>query len=419
MIDHGARDHAKWSASSTERNWQCPGALALTDGLPETTNEAADWGTCAHQIAEHCLRRGVSADSFIGTTEKGKKYEFEVDEEMADTAQQYVDYVMGRVDAALTGLEYGPVLQIETKFNLNALNLPFEAGGTCDAIVYNPGEKLLEVIDLKGGRGKIVEVTGNPQLRTYALGAMLANSKLDVDTVKVTIVQPRAPHKDGRIRSETFHVADLMEWTADLVRAARRAHDAMIARPTMNSTLWEKEFLNAGNHCTFCKAAGFCPALERKAHDAAGVWFDDMDQPRISNTPDNMDVGHLAQTLDSLDMIEAWIASVRSYAHRSAEDGVEIPGYQLVDKIGRRKWRLEGAELVQALEAKGIPHQHLWAEPTIKSPAQIEKTVGSKKKGLIDDLTEKLITGTNLVSTNKTSRPAAKPGAAKHFDILE
>ena len=62
--------------------------------LPETTSEAADWGTCAHQIAERCLRDGGDADRFIGTTEKGKKFSFEVDEEMAETAQMYVDYVV-------------------------------------------------------------------------------------------------------------------------------------------------------------------------------------------------------------------------------------------------------------------------------------------------------------------------------------
>jgi hypothetical protein len=78
---------------------------------------------------------------------------------------------------------------------------------------------MLEVVDLKGGRGVVVEVKGNPQLRTYALGAMLANPGIDVSHVQVTIVQPRAPHKDGRIRSERFHVADLVEWTAELMAA--------------------------------------------------------------------------------------------------------------------------------------------------------------------------------------------------------
>ncbi len=196
LKDHGARDHAQWSASATERNWACPGALALTDGLPETTSEAADWGTCAHMIAEKCLADGVSASEFVGTTQKGKKYEFEVDDEMADTAQVYVDFVRkSAIEAAPKNANPASLLKIGQHFTLASLNPPFEAGGTADAVIYYPTEKKLHVVDLKGGRGHVVEVVGNPQLRTYALGAMLANPELAVEQVTVTIVQPRAPHK--------------------------------------------------------------------------------------------------------------------------------------------------------------------------------------------------------------------------------
>ena len=192
---HSDRDHATWSASASSRNFKCFGALALTMHLPETTSEAADWGTCAHQISERCLRDGGDADRFIGTTEKGKQYSFEVDEEMADCAQMYVDYVRS-VDGP------GKVFCIEQRFSLADLNPPFDAGGTGDAVIYLPAEKRLEIVDLKGGRGVVVEAettdkeTGkrkiNPQLAAYSMGALLANKGLDVERVTVTIVQPRA-----------------------------------------------------------------------------------------------------------------------------------------------------------------------------------------------------------------------------------
>ena len=51
-------------------------------------------------------------------------------------------------------------------------------------------------------------VTGNKQMRTYALGALLAHPGKAVDTITVTIVQPRANHPDGIIRSETFDVVE-------------------------------------------------------------------------------------------------------------------------------------------------------------------------------------------------------------------
>lgn len=434
MVDHAIREHATWSASSTERNWNCPGALALTADLPDSTSEAADWGTCAHQIAEKCLRDGGNADSFIGMTEKGKKFSFEVDEEMADTAQQYVDYVRQRAGVYDdTGRDYA--LFIEQRFSLASLNPPFQAGGTADAVVYDPVRKLLEVIDLKGGRGHVVEAVGNPQLRTYALGAMLANKGLAVERVRVTIVQPRAPHKDGRIRSEEFHVADLLEWTVDLMAAMERTRLALTNRNFFGRTIempdgtkftaskawWEQSYLKAGDHCKFCKAAGFCPALEQRAVDAAGVWFDDQDQPRISNTPDQMDPAELAKRLDMLDMISEWINAVRAYAHAQAELGVTIPGYHLVEKIGNRRWKgdLDPLVVEGILAEAGKDPEAAWAPRKPASPAQVEKALGAKHKADIADLVDRPVTGTNLVAENKTSRPAAKPAVEKHFEILD
>lgn len=418
MVDHGARDHAVWSASSTDRNWNCSGALALTMNLPETTNEAADWGTCAHQVAERCLRDGVDAIDFLGTTEKGKKHEFDVDEEMADTAQQYVDYVRKTIIAAAPHrIAPSDLLQIEQRFSLESLKPPFDAGGTADAVIYHPKEKLLEVVDLKGGRGVVVEVKGNPQLRTYGLGAMLANPKLKVERVKVTIVQPRAGHKDGRIRSEEFHVADLVEWTGDLIVAMMKAKRALEERALAPSdAIWAAAWLQAGEHCKFCKAAGFCPALEQRALDAAGVWFDDIDQPRISNSPDAMSPEKLGATLDMLDMLGEWINAVRSYAHNQAETGVEIPGYLLVEKIGNRAWTVQERDVVALLRENGVDDPYT---KKIVTPAAAEKLLGTKKKGVITAIVERPVRGTNLVAATKTTRPAATPGVNKHFDILD
>jgi hypothetical protein len=426
LKDHGARDHAQWSASATERNWACPGALALTDGLPETTSEAADWGTCAHQIAEKCLADGVSASEFIGTTQKGKKYEFEVDDEMADTAQVYVDFVRkSAIEAAPKNANPASLLKIEQHLTLASLNPPFEAGGTADAVIYYPTEKKLHVVDLKGGRGHVVEVVGNPQLRTYALGAMLANPELTVEQVTVTIVQPRAPHKSGRTRSETFHVADLAEWTTDLMAAMQRSAAALRAKSMVEDrktettpAQWASTYLKAGSHCHFCKAAGFCPALEQRATDAAGVWFDDLDQPRLSNTPDAMSPEKLAATLGMLGMIEEWCNAVRAYAHSQAEMGVDIPGYQLVEKIGNRAWKLPEEQIVGALALAGLSEDRIYVRKLV-SPAQAEKALGAKKKGALDELVERPVRGTNLVSADTSTRPAVKSAVHQHFNVLE
>lgn len=419
-MQHADRDHATWSASSASRNFKCPGALALTMHLPETTSEAADWGTCAHQIAERCLRDGGDADRFIGTTEKGKKHSFEVDEEMAETAQMYVDYV--RRAFQFDAPAHETQLWIEQRFSLAALNPPFDAGGTGDAVIYLPAERRLEIVDLKGGRGVVVAAKGNPQLRTYALGALLANKGLDVEQVTVTIVQPRASHPDGRIRSETFHVIDLMEWASDMMAAMHRSREAMDRKATMPESAWAREYLAPGDHCrdTFCKAQGTCPALRQKALDAVGVHFSPIDDmPRIANAPDSGSPEERAARLDMLDMIEAWVKEVRAHEHRMAEMGQPAPGYGLVEKVGREKWKDEEAARA-AIASTGLAEDK-WLNPgKLRTPKQVRDALKKAKAdaSALADLSETPVGGTNLVRIDQTTR-VVKPAVEQHFTAIK
>lgn len=412
MADHGARDHATWSASATARNVHCPGALALTRFAPEKSSIHADTGTAVHQIAEKCLRTGVDADTFVDTVEDVKGRKVPVTEEMANSAQEYVDYCRSRM--WVTGrAEYW----IEERFSLVTLGTPFDAGGTGDFVSYDPEPKMLEVVDLKNGMG-VVDVKDNPQLRTYGLGALLAHPELDVDTVTVTIVQPRAPHKDGRIRSETFTVAELVEWTAALLEAMQRSKQAIDEFDAAGSNTvlldeWRDKWLRPGK-CTFCPVEGSCPALKRDALSVAKIWFDDMDQPQIGNAALDQSPEALARDLDMIPMLEDWVKARRAFAHAQAEAGVDIPGYQLSDKIGNRKWSDE-VEAITALQEAGFSEDQCFTRKPI-SPAQADKLLGAKRKALIEPFVTREVTGTNLVSIAKTTRPAAKSVAERFFE---
>lgn len=409
MADHGARDHATWSASATARNVHCPGALTLAQFAPpqrESIHSAR--GTACHQIAEKCLRTGVDASAFLGEIEKTKEREIEIDEELVNSAQEYVDYCR----AAMTGDGHW----IEQKFDLSALGTPFDAGGTGDFVGYDGVQKTLEIVDLKNGMG-VVDVNENPQLRTYGLGALLMHPELDVEKVTVTIVQPRAPHKDGRIRSETFHVADLIDWTADLLKAMQRSKQAMDEHTAANGNTvlldeWRDKWLKPGK-CTFCPVEGSCPALKRDALSVAAVWFDDMDQPRLGNAALDTDPASLNRDLNMIPMLEDWIKARRALAHSMAEQGAEFEDHMLVDKIGNRKWADDTAPLVATLQESGVDP---FAEPKLLSPAQLEKLLGSKRKALIEPFVVREVTGTNLVSKTKTTRSAAKTKAETYFE---
>lgn len=427
MPQHSARDHATWSASATSRNWHCPGAIAYTEDLPEAASEPADWGTCAHQIAEQCLLNGTDADIFIGKTVKGKAHSFEVDEEMAETAQAFVDYVRGQAGTAMgESVTTGGLVHAEHYFSLEAFAPPFDAGGTADAVIYHPKERRLEVVDLKGGRG-VVEVADNPQLRTYALGAMLAHSNRDTALVTSTIVQPRAPHKDGRVRSETFHVADLVEWSAELMDAMERSNTALarhklIGMPMdgaglFTEAMWADQWLRAGSHCRFCRAEGFCPALEKVAIGASGVWFDDLDKPNVSNTPDKMSVEAAVQALDMADAVSSWVNAVRAYWHAQAEAGVTIPGYVLVPKQGREKWN-DGVEAEVEAAVKPQLTEDKYLNKKLKTPKQIRKALGDRA-ALIAGLSFTPSSGTNLVRADKTHREPVAPKVDQFFQALD
>ena len=364
-----------------------------------------------------------------------------VDEEMASCTQEFVDYCRGRVNeyATVVGDRESPSewasTWVERNFSLAKLNPPFPAGGTGDFIAYFPLWKMLEIVDLKGGRGVVVEVKGNAQARTYGLGAMLEFPELDVEIVRSTIVQPRAPHRDGRIRSEEIHVADLVDWTSWLLGKMNRAKAASLGFPGTGNRVdfdnWADQFLTTGA-CTFCPAEGFCPARRKEALAVAGKraeeWFEDptaddgiavaLNAPAISSTEE---LGH---TLDGLEALESWIKAVRSHAHARAERGESIPGWMLAEKIGNRAWiEQDDPKLAAAIwKDLKLSREEIYEKPEIKSVAQIEKTLGPRKAELAkweDKLWHKPARGTNLVSATKTTRTPAKSKPEQLFEKLE
>ncbi|AEI71049.1 hypothetical protein [EBPR siphovirus 2] len=418
--NHGARGHARWSASATARNWTCAGAIALSRTAPSGKESIhAATGTAVHQISERCLRENLDASHFLGSVERTKEHSIEITEDEVNSAQMYIDYVRGRATEAQ---RQGGWSKLEQYFSLESLEPPFEAGGTGDAISYFPEQRLLEVTDLKNGMG-VVEIEENKQLRTYGLGAVLANPGLPIDTIRVTVVQPRAQHKDGRIRSEDFTYVDLIEWTAELLdrmALSKQAEDEFL-RIGQNSVLfdeWCAKWLRTGN-CFFCPNSGPCPAQNAERTKKMQQWLDDdlTPKPLDSNHPALMSDEALADALDSLPALEDAIKALRAYAHHKAEAGAKIPRHVLVDKIGNREWAAEQAKVISDLKTVvKLTDEQIFEPPKLRSVAQIEKVLGAKRKDEISNYWLRPVRGTNLVSEAKTTRPAAKSKAESFLD---
>jgi hypothetical protein len=406
--NHAARAHAQWSASASARNFACPGAIALTEHIPQSrTSLAAAWGTACHEIAEWALVNDAEPADRVGETLTVDGFKIVVDDEMAETASVFVDYVRERMQTATT-------YAFESKFSLAALRPAMEAGGTADAVIYTARDKTLDVIDLKGGRGVFVDVKGNKQLRTYAVGAMLAWGHVDVRRVRVTIVQPRIQNPAGIIRSEEFHAADLLDWAGDLLNAIAQAEMARLARfkATKPIDAWSDAYLRSGDHCTFCPAMATCPAIHKKALADAQAWFSNDGTVKVPDTPSDLDTARLVQILDAADTIQNWLNAVRAYAHQLAEGGTEVPGYILVAKRATRAWADEAAAekaVVSKLGDKAYSRKLL-------TPAQAEKAIGKGGKEIVAPLVTKESSGTNLVRADKTERAAVPPAGIAFFE---
>jgi hypothetical protein len=202
---------------------------------------------------------------------------------------------------------------IEHKFSLADLNPPGPMFGTADFVAYDAETHQLEVVDYKNGSGVVVEVKNNKQLRYYALGAALTTVKgQPIKSVKITIVQPRAGHPDGVIRSEIVDYVELIGFSNELMDAAR-------------ATLEPDAPLHAGSHCRFCPAAATCPEQRNQVQALAQVAFEAMPLD-VPPSPDSLPPDVFADILHKLPILEDWAKAMRAHALRELEEGRQIEG---------------------------------------------------------------------------------------------
>ena len=375
--------HSKIGASSADRWMTCPGSVRLSAGLPNYTSEFAAEGTAAHTLAEQCYTSGMAPETFIGKDIHVDKFEIEVTQDMCDAVQVYLDTIKDVTKA-------GGDARVEVRFHLTSVNAALF--GTGDFVHFHPTTKVLTVLDYKHGVGKPVNVKNNSQLKYYALGALL-ELKVGADKVVYGIVQPRCPHPDGPVRTETIDALDLMEFADDLVKAVKRTEDPNAP-------------LVPGDHCRWCPAAAVCPALRAKADTAAASKF----KPIAGAAYDK---ALLVKALADIDVIENWCKSVREFAYSEAERGEEVPGWKLVAKRATRKW-LDAVAARTWLLGKNFKHADIETQPELRTPAQIEKVVGKAHAADLATFVKSESSGHTLVS-NDDKRPAAKAAVTTVF----
>jgi hypothetical protein len=415
MTQHTTRAHAKRSPSSAYRWMNCPGSIRMSEGVAERKSSVfADEGTAAHILAEHCLRHELDTAPFFGgvidihgqehRTQFLAKHapltdgRFEIDEEMVDGVQLFLDTVRECLAA-----NPGAVLHVERRVQFSG-----DEFGTADAIVYDQFNGRLYIFDLKYGAGVLVEVKdaeGNPnkQLVCYGEGAARYVDEA-IGLLTITIIQPRMPHPEGPVRSVDIGPLELLDWSFAIDGAIAKTHEPDAP-------------LVAGDWCKWCPAEAVCPKATTHALAVAQQDFDNLDVVNLPS-PEHLSLQQIGRILSGLDFLEGWAKNVRQFAYAEHTAGRKIPGFKEVAKDGRRKWIEEKDAATLIAHSSGLPTELLYTEPKFKSPAQIEKLVGKKDfAAKYAALAPSVSSGTKLAPLSDR-RPEVTRSIEDHFEEL-
>lgn len=361
--------HSLNSPSSFSRRIGCPGSANMERDLPNESSIYADEGTAAHELAERCLLNDVTPHYYQGSTiivnREGGTREFEVNADMIEAVEvmvQHCTHLLGRH-------------MVENKFQLPFLGEGEK--GTSDFTALHNG--ILHVVDYKHGRGEPVDVDGNVQGLCYGLGAAKEFQHDDWHTLRITIVQPRAYHDDGPVRSWDVPRDELFDYMLNFAAAAK-------ATENPNASL------QVGKWCRFCKAKVRCPAQLQNAQKEMDM---DFMEPTSKPVPISLltDEQILDLVFNKIKIIEQWCSSLKDYAQKKAEAGEPIPGSKLVATRAARVWK----DKDQAEKVLVGKYGDLIYEKEFISAPKMEKAVGKKEFKELEFLVTKVSTGVTLV----------------------
>lgn len=342
-----AKKHALLGASSSARWLVCTPSARLEAMFPDEQSPYAAEGTVAHDLAEAILRHKLEG-------KKAPKLD-DYSAEMIEAVNRYVDICEEKVNEARARSSDAEAM-IEARLDFSRW-VP-EGFGTGDMVIVADG--ILEVIDLKYGKGVPVSAVENTQMRLYALGAYDVNEFLyDIKTVRMTIVQPRL----DSVSTDEMSLEELLDWGEDIKPIAQRAWEG-IGECT------------PCDYCNFCKARHTCRALADTCLDTFYKNGGKLNQLLTDH--------EVSDILAMKDLITKWIKGVYDFAYEKALSGEkQWPGYKLVEGTSRRTITDPDAAAKTLLD-NGYKEEDIFKPRELEGITNLQKVLG--KKGVTEYL---------------------------------
>lgn len=341
-------DHAILSPSGASRWLSCTPSARLEQQFPDRAGQAAAEGTLAHTLGELLIKRRVREIAepeylrLLSDIQADPLYE----PAMLEHCENYAVYVMEQYNAAQVHTR-DAVMLLEQRLNLTDY-VP-EGFGTGDCIII--ADHVLDMIDLKYGKGVPVSAHENKQMMLYALGALREFDHLyDIATVRMTIYQPRLDN----VSVYEMPVEELRRWAAEyLVPRARMAFAG------------QGEFA-PGDACRFCKAKAVCKAHAQYHLQLARHEF---------KSPELLTDDEVADILARADNFTKWINAVSDHAlHEAFTNGKKWPGYKLVEGRSNRAYT-DREKIFTGLVAGGYKPEEITKPAELLTLTALEKTV--------------------------------------------
>lgn len=346
--------HAILSASGSHRWLTCTPSAMLEQEFPDSTSSYADEGLLAHALADLGLKLHLNRIDIKDFNKRRKELESSpyYSREMVDYVDDYIAVVIEKICEAYNRSK-DAVVMLEQRLDFSRW-VP-GGFGTGDVVIVS--DDLLEVVDLKYGKGVPVSAEDNPQMMLYALGALAKFDYLyDIRNIRMTICQPRL----DSISTAEMSVDELMAWAEDYLQP--RAQMAIAG---------EGDFI-AGDHCQFCRAKATCRARAEANLELAKMDF---------QKPPLLSLEEIAEVLTKAEQLQSWASDVQAYALDQAQNhDVKFPGWKLVSGRSNRKYANEKAVSKTLIDA-GYEEAKIYQPKEILGITAMEKEIGKKRFG--------------------------------------